>query len=116
MPGCIPRGAPACGIRGKQKPGTPPGRPASRGATKGARANEPRRTRLAGKKEEGDAGDDAAAGPRPEHAGPRSAADVVVRTGTDDEPSLGVTRDRNGLTLQGAQRGGHSQDDEALPV
>ena len=36
--------------------------------------------------------------------------------GTDDEPSLGVTRDRNGLTLQGAQRGRRSQDDEALSV
>lgn len=31
-----------------------------------------------------------------------SAADVLVGTWTDDEPSLGVTRDRNGLTLQGA--------------
>src|ERR1035438_4422856 len=48
--------------------------------------------------------------------GSRSAADVVVGTGTDDEPSLCVTRDRNGLTLQGAQRGGRSQDDEALSV
>ncbi len=45
-----------------------------------------------------------------------AATDVLVGTGTDDEPSLGVTRDRNGLTLQGAQRGGRSQDDEALPV
>jgi len=40
----------------------------------------------------------------------------LVGTGTDDEPSLGVTRDRNGLTLQGAQRGGRSQDDEAFSV
>ena len=38
----------------------------------------------------------------PSGRGSRSAADVVVGTGTDDEPSLGVTRDRNGLTLQGA--------------
>jgi hypothetical protein len=40
--------------------------------------------------------------------GSRSAADVVVGTWTDDEPTLGITRDRNGLTLQGAQRGGRS--------
>src|ERR1019366_8837189 len=45
-----------------------------------------------------------------------SAADVFVETGTDDEPPLCVTPDRNGLPLQGAQRGGRSQDDEALSV
>src|ERR1019366_8385954 len=45
-----------------------------------------------------------------------SAADVFVETGTGDEPPLCVTPDRNGLPLQGAQRGGRSQDDEALSV
>src|SRR5271165_5115325 len=48
--------------------------------------------------------------------GSRSATEVFVGLGTDDEPSLGVARDRNGLPLQGAQRGGRSQGDEALPV
>ena len=46
----------------------------------------------------------------------RSATDVFVGIGRGDEPSLSVTRDRNGLPLQGAQRGGRSQDDEARPV
>ena len=68
----------------------------------------------------GDAGEDDHAGGYTRDPEEREraylAANVLVRSGTDDEPSLAIARDRNGLTLQGAQNGCRSQDDEALSV
>ncbi len=94
MPGCIPRGAPACGIRGKQKPGTPPGAPRVSRRDKGGPRERAETNALQGRRKRETLATTRRPGLAQSARGSRLAADVVVRTGTDDEPSLGVTRDR----------------------
>ena len=89
--------APAPGMRGKQKPGTPPGRPASRGATKvGPRERaETNALRWRRRQETLETTTRPRVRAHRSRRGSRSPTEVFVGIGTDDEPSLGVTRDDN---------------------
>src|ERR1700690_2664229 len=115
MPGCIPRGSPLAG-HGECRSRVPPGAPRVSRRDKGGPRERAETNVLRWRRRQETLETTTRPMVRAHRSGSRSATDVFVGIGTDDEPSLGVTRDRNGLTLQGAQRGGRSQDNEALPV